>query len=107
VPALFHVIAANPPYIPTAEIANLAPQVREHEPRAALDGGLEGLDFHRRILQEAAKYLHPEGLLIQEMQFDQGPALTAAYSAAGYLSGIRTIRDAAGHPRCVAGSKTL
>lgn len=105
VPALFHIIAANPPYIPTAEIANLAPQIRDHEPRSALDGGLEGLDFHRRIIQDAPKYLHPEGLLIQEMQLDQGPALTAACTAAGCLTGIRTIRDAAGHPRCVAATK--
>lgn len=102
-PTLFHVIAANPPYIPTAAMGNLPTTVREHEPRLALDGGPDGLAFHRRILAGARGHLHPGGLLIMEMQFDQGPALEAAYVAAG-LGQVRTIRDAAGHPRCVVGS---
>jgi release factor glutamine methyltransferase len=102
-PTLFHVITANPPYIPTAEIANLPPTVRDHEPRLALDGGPDGLAFHRRILEGAKRHLHPGGLLIMEMQFDQGPALQAAYVAAG-LTNVRVIRDATGHPRCVVGT---
>ncbi len=101
-PTMFRVIASNPPYIPTADVANLPPQVRDHEPRQALDGGLDGMDAHRRILESARNFLHPEGLLIMEMQFDQGPALTGIYAAAGYLGNLRTIRDAANHPRCVA-----
>ena len=105
VPALFHVIASNPPYIPTADIANIAAQVRDHEPRGALDGGLDGLDFHRRIVEGAPGLLQAEGILIQEMQFDQGPGLSAAFSVSGRLTGVRTIRDAAGHPRCVVASR--
>ncbi len=103
-PTLFHVIAANPPYIPTAEIERLPPTVRDHEPRLALDGGPDGLAFHRRILAGARQLLHPAGLLIMEMQFDQGPALHAALAAAGCFANVRTIRDAAGHPRCVVGT---
>jgi len=104
-PTLFHVITANPPYIPTAELAKLPSGIREHEPRIALDGGLDGMDFHRRIVAEARRYLHPGGLLIMEMQFDQGPALQAVCAAAGYLANIRIIRDAAAHPRCVVATR--
>ena len=100
-PTLFHVIAANPPYIPTAEIEKLPPTIRDHEPRLALDGGPDGLAFHRRIIAGARQLLYPAGLLIMEMQFDQGPALHSALAAAAHFTNLRTIRDAAGHPRCV------
>jgi release factor glutamine methyltransferase len=104
-PALFHVITANPPYIPTAEVANLPPGIRDHEPRMALDGGMDGMDFHRRIVAGAKRFLHPGGLLIMEMQFDQGDALKGVLAASGYLGNIRIVRDAAAHPRCVVGTK--
>jgi release factor glutamine methyltransferase len=106
-PTLFHIIAANPPYIPTAGIQDLPATVRDHEPRLALDGGADGLEFHRRIIEGArgvgggSGHLHPGGFMILEMQFDQGPALQAAFAAAGSFSNMRTIRDAAGHPRCM------
>ena len=100
-PTLFHVIAANPPYIPTAEVEKFPPTVRDHEPRLALDGGADGLAFHRRIIAGARPLLQPAGLLILEMQFDQGPALMRPLAAAGHFGNIRTIRDAGGHPRCV------
>ncbi len=108
-PTPFHIITANPPYIPTAEIQRLPSTIREHEPRLALDGGPDGLAFHRRIIADAkgvgggSAYLHPGGLLMLEMQFDQGPALQAAFAAAGSFANVRAIRDAAGHPRCVVG----
>ena len=98
----FDLILSNPPYIPTADIANLPPTVRDHEPRLALDGGPDGLAFHRRILTATRPLLHPAGILLMEIQFDQAPALHAALAAVGHFSNIRTIRDAAGHPRCVA-----
>jgi release factor glutamine methyltransferase len=101
-PALFHVMVANPPYIPTGELANLPVTIREYEPRGALDGGPDGLAFHRRIIAGARPFLQPGGLMILEMQFDQGPALQAAFAAAGHFANVRVIRDAAGHPRCVA-----
>ena len=105
-PTLFHIIAANPPYIPTAAISELPPGIRDHEPRLALDGGSDGLDFHRRILVDAKKFLHVGGLLILEMQYDQGASLQAIFADAGYFSNIKTIRDAAGHPRCVIATRT-
>ena len=105
-PTLFHAITANPPYIPTADVANLPPNVRDHEPRLALDGGTDGLAFHRRIIEGARRYLHPGGLLILEIQFDQATALHALLAATNHFENIRTIRDAAGHPRCVAAQAT-
>jgi len=104
-PTLFHIIAANPPYIPTAAVNALPPGIKNHEPRLALDGGPDGLDFHRRILADAKKFLHTGGLLILEMQHDQSDALHAAFAEAGYFANIKTIRDAAGHPRCVTAVK--
>ncbi len=100
-PTLYHVITANPPYIPTAEVANLPATVRDHEPRLALDGGGDGLGFHRRIVAGAKPFLHPGGLLVMEMQFDQGPALQALLASTAQFQNVRIIRDAAGHPRCV------
>ncbi len=60
-PTMFHVIAANPPYIPTADVANLPEGILKHEPRMALDGGLDGMDFHRRIVEGARRYLAAGG----------------------------------------------
>jgi release factor glutamine methyltransferase len=101
-PTMYHVITANPPYIPTAGIANLPPTVRDHEPRLALDGGGDGLAFHRRIIAGAKPFLHAGGLLVMEMQFDQGPALLGLLAAYSHYENVRIIRDATGHPRCVA-----
>lgn len=62
----FDLIVSNPPYIPSAEIADLDPEVREHDPRRALDGGADGLDFYRRLAREAAAFLNPDGKMMLE-----------------------------------------
>jgi len=103
-PRQFHVIASNPPYIPTGQIANLMPDVRDHEPRMALDGGPDGLDFPRHIAPAVRDHLVPGGLLALEIAFDQAVAVQAILASAGYLENIRMVRDAAGHPRCVLGA---
>jgi release factor glutamine methyltransferase len=73
-PALrFHLIVSNPPYIPTARLAALDPEVRDHEPRMALDGGADGMDFYRRIAAGAGAFLQPDGRLMLELD-DDGPA---------------------------------
>jgi len=102
-PTLYHIITANPPYIPTKDVAELPPTIRDHEPRLALDGGMDGLAFHRRIIEGCRPYIHAGGMLVLEIQFDQGPAVQALMTAAGFFENIRTLRDAAGHPRCVVG----
>jgi release factor glutamine methyltransferase len=63
---LFDLIVSNPPYIPSAEIEALAPEVRDHDPRLALDGGADGLDFYRRLASEAASHLRPAGRMLLE-----------------------------------------
>ena len=95
----FDVITANPPYIPTADLAKLDRNVRDYEPRLALDGGPDGLVFHRRLLAEAPAHLMPGGRLFIEMQFDQGPPLRELAEAAGGWADVQVLRDFAGHER--------
>ena len=68
----FDLIISNPPYIPTGEIASLQPEVREHDPRRALDGGSDGLDYGRRLAAEGAPFLKPHGRLM--LEFGDGQA---------------------------------
>ena len=68
-------IITNPPYIPTAEIEKLQPDVRDWEPRKALDGGEDGLDVIRKIIKAAPNHLNPKGLLLLELGFGQAPAV--------------------------------
>ncbi len=97
----FHLIVSNPPYIPTSRIAALMPEVKDHEPRLALDGGETGLAFYHRIVAGAPEYLLPTGILLVETGFDQAASVSALLSASGKFSEPRIIRDAAGHQRCV------
>jgi release factor glutamine methyltransferase len=68
----FDLIISNPPYIPSAEIETLEPEVRDYDPRQALDGGADGLDFFRRLGRESANFLKPGGKLI--LEFGDGEA---------------------------------
>jgi release factor glutamine methyltransferase len=71
----FDLIISNPPYIPSAEIATLQPEVRDYDPGSALDGGPEGLDYYRRLAAEAAAFLKPGGRLMLEIGDGQAPAV--------------------------------
>ena len=82
--ARFHLIVANPPYIPRAELATLQPEVRDHEPRSALDGGADGLDFIRRLAAEGARWLHPGGRLMLEFGDGQAEAVGALFADQGW-----------------------
>lgn len=104
-PGAFHVIAANPPYIATGQLRELMPQVRDHEPTLALDGGPDGLDFYRRIGDEAAGFLIPGGLLIVETAFNQTEQVRQLFQTNTQLGDMRIVTDAAGHPRCVLARK--
>ena len=100
----FDLVVSNPPYIATAVIDTLEPEVRDHEPRVALDGGADGLDAYRRLAPEIMRVLKPGGRFAVEIGFDQGAAVTALFEAAG-SGAIRLLRDLAGLDRVVAGSK--
>ena len=103
----FDLIVSNPPYIPTGRIADLPANVRDYEPHMALDGGVDGLDLHRRILAESAGYLADGGRIFLEIGFDQGPAALEAAGAGGVAgwSEVRILKDSAGHDRVLAGRK--
>ena len=101
--AKFDVIISNPPYIPSADIAGLAADVRR-EPRLALDGGADGLNFYRRIIAGAPKYLNEGGFLAFEIGIHQGEAVAALCKKAGF--GVVAVRrDYAGIERMVFAAK--
>ena len=85
------VLVANAPYVPTAEIAHMPPEAREHEPRTALDGGADGVDLHRRVAAAAPRWLAPGGRLLIETSPGQAPATVAACTAAGLVAEV--VRD--------------
>lgn len=94
----FDLVVSNPPYIPTKEIESLAPEVREYDPRLALDGGEDGLDFYRLLARDTAAWLKPGGALMFEFGDDQAPAIRQLFEANGWQ--IRAIeRDYAGKER--------
>ena len=97
----FDLIVSNPPYIPTDEIPKLARNVREYEPMTALDGGMDGLMMHRRIIEHAPERLVSGGRLYLEIQFDQGPAVRDILAAHEQFDDIRVLRDFAGKDRVV------
>ncbi len=77
----FDLIVANPPYIPSGEIASLEPEVRDHDPRLALDGGAEGLDFYRRLASGAGPWLRPGGRIMLEFGDGQAEPIRGLFEA--------------------------
>lgn len=100
----FDLVVSNPPYIPTADIETLEPEVRDHEPRLALDGGADGLDAYRFLAPEILRVLKPGGMFAVEIGFDQSQAVEALFNAAG-AQGVRTVKDLSTHDRVVTGVK--
>ncbi|AYO80963.1 peptide chain release factor N(5)-glutamine methyltransferase [Methylobacterium brachiatum] len=99
----FDLLVSNPPYIAQDLIAHLDRDVRQHDPRAALDGGPDGLDAYRRILEgvRARALLAPGGTLLFEIGYDQADAVRALACGAGFADRGLT-RDLAGHDRVLA-----
>lgn len=98
-------VVSNPPYIPTQDIAALAPDVRDHDPRAALDGGPDGLAAYRAIAADAARLLATGGWLAVEIGVGQDEAVSALLAAHGLAVAGAPQRDLAGHPRVVMARK--
>lgn len=98
----FDVIASNPPYIPTADIATLDPDVRDHEPRSALDGGKDGLDLIRRLLDAAGDWLAPGGLMLIEFTPEQAAAIEELVQANPAWTDLRILRDLGHQARVVS-----
>lgn len=99
----FEIIVSNPPYIASAEVDRLMPEVRDHEPRMALDGTEDGLEFYRRIIAEAGQYLVSSGMLFFEIGYDQGQAVSELMRTEGYHE-VQVVQDYAGLDRVVFGT---
>lgn len=96
----FDLIVSNPPYVTTAEYETLAAEVREHEPRHALDGGPDGLAFYRRIAADGVRYLAPSGLVGVEVGVTQAEAVVELFRLAGLIPQA-VLKDTAGIARVV------
>jgi release factor glutamine methyltransferase len=100
----FDLVVANPPYIPSADIEMLEPEVRDHEPRLALDGGADGLDAYRLLAPEILRVLKPGGVFAVEIGYDQSKAVEALFGDAGGFN-VTTVKDLADRDRVVTGVK--
>jgi release factor glutamine methyltransferase len=101
----FDLIVSNPPYSPRGGIEALAPEVRDHDPRLALDGGIDGLEAYRAIAADVGRLLAPAGALVVELGMGQEAAVTALLAGAG-LSVAPARKDLAGIPRALAAART-
>ncbi len=99
----FGLIVSNPPYIPTNEIAGLQPEVRDYEPREALDGGVDGLAFYRAMIPAAPDHLSPGGWLLFEVGIGQAEQVLGFFTEAGCFGELFTAKDPAGIERVVGG----
>lgn len=97
------ILVSNPPYIPVGDIAGLQREVRDHEPRTALDGGEDGLDPYRRMMEQLPLLPAPPRLVGFELGLGQAEQVAAMLEAAGHWSEIVTVPDLAGIPRHVIG----
>jgi release factor glutamine methyltransferase len=99
--ALFDLIVSNPPYVASAAVDRLAPEIALHEPRLALDGDADGLRSYRAIIGEAYRHLAPGGRMLLEIGFDQRQAVQQIAEQAGAYEGFRCSRDYSGRDRVV------
>ncbi len=100
----FDLVVSNPPYIETGAIAALDPEVREHDPLPALDGGADGLDAYRRLCPALPSLLRPDGIAVFEVGWTQASAVAAMFAASGFAA-VTTRADLAGHARAVVGER--
>ncbi|MBQ7147185.1 MAG: peptide chain release factor N(5)-glutamine methyltransferase [Pseudobutyrivibrio sp.] len=98
----FNAIVSNPPYIPTEEVEKLETEVKDHEPRLALDGTEDGLFFYREITAHATEYLNEGGWLLVEIGYDQGPSVSQLFMEAGFKD-VEVVKDLPGNDRVVKG----
>ena len=100
----FDLVVCNPPYVATGEIEGLQPEVRDYEPRAALDGGRSGLSFYAGVLRDLPSILRGDGVVAFEIGTAQAVEVSAMFESAG-LGPVEVIRDLAGRDRIVLGAR--
>lgn len=96
------IIVSNPPYIPSMDIEGLQVEVSQYEPKRALDGGIDGLDFYKMIIPESKIYLRESGILAFEIGYDQGKSVKDIFIEQGF-NNVDVIKDLQGLDRVVAG----
>ena len=99
-PGEFDLVVSNPPYIPSGDIAGLDPEVREHDPHLALDGGPDGLQAYRELAPEIRRILKPGGVFAVEIGWDQGRAVRDLFAAAGFAD-VKVVKDLSNRDRVV------
>jgi len=100
----FNLVVSNPPYIPSAQIDELQPEVRNYDPRGALDGGPDGLDHYRRLAQETVQLLEPEGRILLELGDDEATAVRVLFEEQNWIV-ERIVQDYTHQPRIMIASK--
>ena len=100
----FDLVVSNPPYIRTAELAGLDPEVKDHEPHLALDGGPDGLKAYRELAPEILRVLKPDGMFLVEIGWDQAQEVPELFKAAGAWD-VAVVKDLSARDRVVAGRK--
>ena len=103
--ALYDCIVSNPPYIQTSRLNDLMPDVLDFEPRGALDGGYDGLDFYKRIIPEALNYLKKGGVIALEIGETQAKEVTSLFYGEDKYEGINVTQDYSGYDRVVFAKK--
>lgn len=103
---VFDLILSNPPYIRRSDIEGLAREVKDHEPRLALDGGEDGLDFYRQMSRQVPSYLREGGWFLVEIGQGQGPKISAMLEESGCFRAPELVRDLSGIERVIRVQKT-
>lgn len=101
VSGIYDVIVSNPPYIPTGTLFSLMPEVGQHEPKIALDGGEDGLYFYHMLARQSKAFLSEEGLVLMEIGSDQGGAVREIFLSFGFYE-VTIYKDLAGCDRVVS-----
>lgn len=99
-----NLVTANLPYVPRDQIDRLAPEIRDHEPRLALDGGPDGLEVVRRFLGELPEFLRADGFVALEIGYDQAEALQQILTESEWFGNVETLQDLSGKDRVVIAS---
>jgi release factor glutamine methyltransferase len=101
----FDIICSNPPYIPSRDIETLEPEIKFFEPLSALDGGMDGLDFIRKIGHEAGRFLKPHGVLALEIGDGQSVMVCETLSNSFGIASVSVVKDLAGKDRVIMGCR--
>jgi release factor glutamine methyltransferase len=100
----FDILVSNPPYIPSSDVEELMPEVKDYEPRMALDGTGDGLEFYRRISRAAKEHLNPDGLIFYEIGYNQGEAVKNILMEEGFTT-VTIKKDLSGLDRVVSAKR--